>query len=481
MKINRISEYTWEIPKGEKEGMLVPARMFATETLMKDMDEGVFEQITNVAALPGIVGAALCMPDGHRGYGFPIGGVAAFRTDKGVISPGGIGFDINCGVTLLKTDITVDEVQPKIRKLVDRLFVSVPTGVGASGLIKLSKGEFKDVMVKGVDWCIEKGYGLKEDRDRIESLGCINGADPSKVGDRAIERGVKQLGTLGSGNHYLEIQVADPDKIYDKETARVFGIERKGQVLIMIHCGSRGFGHQVGTDYLRSFEGAMKRYGITVRDRELVCAPFHSHEGQAYYKAMLCAANMAFANRLMIVHRIREVFSDIFKRDPADLGMDIVYDVAHNIAKIERYKVKGREMELLVHRKGATRSFGPNHREIPEKYKKVGQPVLLGGSMETGSYLLAGTDKASVETFGSTSHGAGRVMSRHAAKKKVRGAELKKAMEAKGIFVKAASMSGLAEEAGLAYKDIDDVVEAIDCIGISRKVARLRPIGNIKG
>ncbi len=471
----------WEIPKSEKKGMRVPARIFATEKLMSSMDEGVFEQITNVATLPGIVDAAYCMPDGHRGYGFPIGGVAAFKTDKGVISPGGIGFDINCGMRLIKTDLTVNDVQPKIRELVDRLFHQIPAGVGAKGFVKLSVNKLKEVMERGVDWCIENGYGWSEDRERIESFGCIPGADSTKVSDRAIQRGINQLGTLGSGNHYLEVQVAHADRIYDKEAARAFGIEQEDQVMMMVHCGSRGFGHQIGTDYLKRFLDIMPKYGIKVIDRELASAPFSSPEGQDYYKAMLCAANFAFVNRQVIMHRVRQVFSDVFGRDARALGLEVIYDVAHNIAKVEKYKVNGKKMELLVHRKGATRSFGPEQKEIPERFRHVGQPVMLGGSMETGSYLMVGTDKAMEMTFGSTAHGAGRTMSRHAAKKKIWGKDLRKSMEERGIYVKAASMSGLAEEAGFAYKNIDDVVEAIDSIGISKKVIGLRPIGNIKG
>ncbi len=480
MRLKRISEYVWEIPKTEKEGMNVPALIFGTEKIVNNLEEGVFEQITNVACLPGIVRAALCMPDGHVGYGFPIGGVAAFRTDGGVISPGGIGFDINCGMRLVRTDLTVEEVQPRVKELVDRLFHRIPAGVGAKGLLRLTPSEFEEVMVKGVDWCIEKGYGWEEDRERIESYGRIPGADPSKVSKRAIERGLAQMGTLGSGNHYLEVQIVKGESIFDPEVARVFGI-REDQVVLMIHCGSRGFGHQIGTDYLKVFDSAMPKYGIKVRDRELACAPFTSPEGQDYYKAMVCAANAAFVNRQVILHRVREVLSDVFHRDPRDLGLEVVYDVAHNIAKVERHVVDGEEMEVLVHRKGATRSFGPGHPEIPEIYREVGQPVIIGGSMETGSYLLVGTEKAMKESFGSTAHGSGRTMSRHAAKRQIRGSELRQRMEERGIYVRAVTMSGLAEEAGFAYKNIDDVVEAVDRIGISRKVVKLKPIGNIKG
>jgi tRNA-splicing ligase RtcB len=480
MEIKKISDYIWEIPATEKEGMLVPARIYATEKLLGEMDKGVFEQVTNVACLPGIQKFSYCMPDGHWGYGFPIGGVAAFSREDGVISPGGIGFDINCGMRLIRTDLTVSEVKPRIRELIDILFKTVPAGVGSKGLVKLSVEEFKQVMIRGVNWCIEKGYGWEHDTERIEEYGCIPGADPSRVSEKAISRGISQLGTLGSGNHYLEIQVATPEKIFDKNMAKALGIF-ENQILVMVHCGSRGFGHQVATDYLKIFDTAMRKYGMVVRDRELACAPFNSPEGQDYYKAMACAANAAFANRQVIVHRVREGFSQVFGREPEELGMDIIYDVAHNVAKIETHEVDGEEKELLVHRKGSTRCFGPGRKEIPEIYRKIGQPVIVGGSMETGSYLLIGTEKAMKETFGSTMHGSGRTMSRTAAKKKVIGAELKKEMERAGIIVRAVSMADLAEEAGFAYKDISEVVDTMEMAGISRKVVGLRPIGNIKG
>lgn len=481
MKINKISDWIWEIPKTEKEGMRVPARIYASDVLLKDMDKGVFEQITNVACLPGIEKYALCMPDGHWGYGFPIGGVAAFDTENGIISPGGIGFDINCGMRLITTDLKVNEVKPRLQELLNELFRAVPAGVGAKGPLKVSVSEFKDIMKRGVDWCIENGYGWPGDSQRIEEGGRISGADPSKVSEKAISRGINQLGTLGSGNHYLEIQLVTIENIFDEKIAKVMGIKEKDQIVIMVHCGSRGFGHQVATDYLRVFDKAMKKYGMTVRDRELACAPFKSPEGSDYYKAMLCAANSAFANRQVITHRIRESFSKVFGVDAERLGIGIVYDVAHNIARVERYKIDGKEKELLVHRKGSTRSFGPGRKELPEIYRNVGQPVIVGGSMQTGSYLLVGTQRAMDETFGSTMHGAGRTMSRMAAKKSVRGDQLMRRMEEDGIIVKAASMSGLAEEAGIAYKDIAEVVETMDVLGISKKVVRLKPIGNIKG
>jgi len=481
MKINKISDWVWEIPKTEKEGMLVPARIFASDTLLESMDKGVFEQITNVACLPGIQKYALCMPDGHWGYGFPIGGVAAFDTEEGIISPGGIGFDINCGMRLITTNLKVDEVRPLLQSLINELYRAVPAGVGAKGDIKVSVSQLKEIMKRGAEWCIENGYGWPQDQQRIEENGHIPGADPSKVSEKAISRGINQLGTLGSGNHYLEIQLVTIENIFDEKIAKVMGIREKDQIVIMVHCGSRGFGHQIATDYLRVFDKAMKKYGMTVRDRELACAPFKSPEGSDYYKAMLCAANSAFANRQIITHRIRESFSKVFDADARKLGIEIVYDVAHNIARVERYKIDGREKEVLVHRKGSTRSFGPGRRELPEIYRDVGQPVIVGGSMQTGSYLLVGTQKAMEETFGSTMHGAGRTMSRSAAKKKVRGDQLIRTMAKDGILVKAASLSGLAEEAGIAYKDISEVVETMDVLGISKKVVQLKPIGNIKG
>ena len=481
MKINKISDWVWEIPKSEKEGMRVPARIYASDVLFENMDKGVFEQITNVACLPGIQKYALCMPDGHWGYGFPIGGVAAFDTENGIISPGGIGFDINCGMRLITTDLKINEVKPRLPELINELFRAVPAGVGSKGVIKASVSQLKDIMRRGAEWCIENGYGWPQDLQRIEEGGHIPGADPSKVSEKAISRGINQLGTLGSGNHYLEIQLVTTENIFDEKIAKVFGIKEKDQIVIMVHCGSRGFGHQVATDYLRVFDKAMKKYDMTVRDRELACAPFKSPEGSDYYKAMLCAANGAFANRQIITHRIRESFSKVFDTNAEKLGIEIVYDVAHNIARVERYKIDGKEKEVLVHRKGSTRSFGPGRRELPEIYREVGQPVIVGGSMQTGSFLLTGTEKAMEETFGSTMHGAGRTMSRSAAKKMVRGDQLMRTMAENGILVKAASMPGLAEEAGIAYKDISEVVETMDTLGISKKVVKLKPIGNIKG
>lgn len=479
--IKKISEAVWELPVTFKPGMRVPGRIFATEKLLRGMDDGVFEQLANVAMLPGILKYAYCMPDGHWGYGFPIGGVAAMDPEHGVISPGGIGFDINCGMRLVLTSLTYDEVKPKLHRLVDRLYERIPAGVGCSGFVKISKLEFCQVIEKGSLWCLENGYAWPEDIEFTEEGGCFPGADSSKVSQKAIERGFDQIGTLGSGNHYLEIQVARPENIFDAGLAKAFGIKKPDQVVVMFHCGSRGFGHQVATDYLQVFLLVMEnKYGIKVVDRELACAPFRSPEGADYFAAMKCAVNMAFANRQVILHRIREVFSELFGRPARDLGMEMVYDVAHNTAKLETHVIDGKKREVLVHRKGSTRALGPGSRDLPEKYRETGQPVIIGGSMETGSYLLAGVEGGK-ESFFSTAHGSGRTMSRHKAKKSYRGTILQKEMALRGIYVRSASMSGLAEEAGAAYKNIDEVVEATEKAGLSRPVVRLLPVGNIKG
>ncbi len=479
--MNQISEVVWEIPKSYKKGMLTPARIIATRKILQEMDEQVYEQLTNVATLPGLINHALCMPDGHSGYGFPIGGVAAMDAETGVISPGGIGFDINCGMRLVLTNLTADDVKPHLKKLVDELFLKVPAGVGSKGFVKLSHNEFKEAVEYGAKWCVEKGYGWEEDLNRIEEDGCMEGADSSKISMRSIQRGVDQIGTLGSGNHYLEIQVVKPEFIFDEDAAKTLGIF-PNQVVIMFHCGSRGFGHQVATDYLQTFLSVMhSKYGIQILDRELACAPFNSPEGRNYFAGMKCAVNMSFMNRQVILHRIREVFSSIFASEPEDLGLHMVYDVAHNTAKLEKHIVNGEKKEVLVHRKGATKAFGPYSEGLPPEFAKLGQPVIIGGSMETGSYLLLGTDTAMKESFGSTCHGSGRTMSRTRARHLFRGDKLQRDMERRGIYVKSVSYSGLAEEAGPAYKDIDEVVKAVDLAGISKKVVRFIPIGNIKG
>ncbi len=481
--LTRISDAIWEIPVSFKPGMRVPARIYGTEKLIREMDETVYDQITNVATLPGIVRSAFCMPDGHFGYGFPIGGVAAMDPkDRGVISPGGIGFDINCGMRLVATNLTLSDVQPRLKQLVDRLYERVPSGVGCTGFVKLSKNEFRKVAAEGARWCAREGFAWNEDLELTEENGCVAGADPSKTSDRAVDRGFNQIGTLGSGNHYLEIQVARPENVYDPDLAAAFGITIPNQIVVMFHCGSRGFGHQIATDYLKLLLGTMEsKYGIPIRDRELACAPFESQEGKDYFAAMNCAINMSFANRQVILHRVREVFSEVFARPADRLGMHMVYDVTHNTAKLERHDLgDGRVKTLLVHRKGATRAFAAGMEGIPDRYRKVGQPVIIGGSMETGSYLLAGV-ASGAQTFFSTAHGSGRTMSRTKARKLKGGRDLQREMEGRGIYVRTASYSGLAEEAGNAYKDIDEVVGASARGGLSKRVVRFVPIGNVKG
>lgn len=479
--IRKLSDTLWELPADYKNGMRVSSRIYASDNLISGMDDGVFEQVTNVATLPGIVGHSFCMPDGHWGYGFPIGGMAAMDPAAGVISPGGIGFDINCGMRLLRTNLTWNDVKPNLRELVDKLFKRVPAGVGSSGFVRIGKDEFREVVEKGSRWCLDKGFAVPEDIEYTEEHGCIDGADASKVSAKAVERGFKQIGTLGSGNHYLEIQVAKPHNIYDPALAESFGITLPNQVVIMLHCGSRGFGHQVATDYLELFLDVMHRkYNLKTPERELACAPFSSEEGQDYFAAMKCAINMSYINRQVISHRIREVFSDVFHTSPEDLGMSLIYDIAHNTAMLERHVVDGAERELLVHRKGATRAFGPGHSALPPAYRESGQPVIIGGSMETGSYLLAGLATGK-ETFFTTAHGSGRTMSRTKAKKQFSGKQLQKDLENRGVYIRTASFAGLAEEAGAAYKNIDDVVEATEQAGISKRVVRFTPVGNIKG
>lgn len=477
----RVAETIWEIPPTAKPGMRVPARIYATPELLATMDDGVFDQVTNVATLPGIVSYAFCMPDGHWGYGFPIGGVAAMDPDAGVISPGGIGFDINCGMRLVRTKLIFDEIQARIPQLVDALYKRVPAGVGGRGFLKLSDADFAAIAERGAQWCVEHGYGWPEDLDRTEERGAIAGADVTKVSPRALERGRQQVGTLGSGNHYLEIQVVRPQDVFDPEAAAVMGINLPNQIAIMFHCGSRGFGHQIASDYIQHFLPLMQRkFGIDVPDRDLACAPFASSEGEAYFAAMKCGINMSFANRQMILHRIREVFADILQRDARDLGLEMVYDVAHNTAKLEEHEVNGRKRRLLVHRKGATRAFAAGMPDVPPVFRALGQPVIIGGSMETGSYLLRGVPSGQ-QTFFTTAHGSGRTMSRKQAKKQFHGKQLEHDLAARGIYIRSVSYAGLAEEAGPAYKDITAVIAATEQAGLSRAVARFTPIGNVKG
>ncbi|MFH0847098.1 MAG: RtcB family protein, partial [Chloroflexota bacterium] len=476
----KVDDYHWRIPKSYKAGMRVPGLIYADQKMLADiLEEQALEQVANVAFLPGIIGYSLAMPDIHWGYGFPIGGVAAMRLEDGVVSPGGVGFDINCGVRLLRTNLTREEVLPKIKELVDALYTSVPSGLASEGKIRLRRGEIDEVLVLGARWAVEMGYGRPEDLETTEERGEMKDADPERVSKRAKERGTPQLGTLGSGNHFLEVALVD--QIYEPETARAMGIDRLDQVMLLIHCGSRGLGHQTAADYIQKMIEAMAEYKIDVPDRQLACAPVKSPEGQAYLGAMRCAANYAWANRQCIAHWVRESFCRVMGKCEADAGLEMVYDVAHNIAKIEEHTINGRREKLCVHRKGATRAFPAGHPELPAKYLKVGQPVLIPGDMGRVSYVLVGTEQAMRETFGSTCHGAGRVRSRAAAKRAVRGSDILKELTARGITVRTGSMAGLAEEASIAYKDVASVVGVTEHTGISRAIARTRPIGVIKG
>ncbi|MBS3814955.1 MAG: RtcB family protein [Hadesarchaea archaeon] len=479
-EIERIDEFHWEIPKSYKKGMRVPARIFASASLLEELKEDLtLEQATNVAFLKGIQKYSVTLPDGHQGYGFPIGGVAATDAEEGVISPGGVGYDINCGVRLLRTDLDKSDIESKIKNLVEKLFNKVPSGVGSKSNVKLSKSQLNEVLEQGAKWCVENGYGWDEDLDRLEANGQLSGADASSVSSKAKGRGMPQVGSLGSGNHFLEVQYVD--EVFDQEAAEAFGIPDEGQVTVMIHTGSRGFGHQVCSDSLRKMEKAAKKYDIDLPDRELVNVPLSSPEGQSYFSEMACAANFAWANRQMITHWTREVFQDLFNQSPEDLGLNIVYDVAHNIAKFEEHEVDGKKKELCVHRKGATRAFPPGHTEVPQKYRDIGQPVLIPGDMGTASYVMVGTEKGMNETFGSTAHGSGRKMSRTGAKKEFWGGDVKKELAKEGIYVKATHGSVIAEEAPGAYKSVDEVARASRDIGIANLVAKLRPMGVAKG
>jgi tRNA-splicing ligase RtcB (3'-phosphate/5'-hydroxy nucleic acid ligase) len=477
--LQRLSPYLYEIPQDWREDMRVPARLYASEAMLEDMaTDRSLEQLVNTATLPGIVGHALAMPDAHQGYGFPIGGVAATALPDGVLSPGGVGYDINCGVRVLTTQLDADEVRPQMDALMDALSSQVPVGVGSSGAVRVSSRELEAVLRDGAEWAVRKGYGLRRDLEHTEDGGRMDAADPSKVSERALERGVDQIGTLGSGNHFLEVDRVT--EVYDDEAAEAMGL-RRGCVCVWIHCGSRGLGHQVCTDAVRAMQSAMKKYDITVPDRELVCAPFRSDEAQAYFAAMACAANYAWANRQVIAHAVRESLMRVFGSKVRHDDLPMLYDVCHNIAKVERHTVDGQEMELCVHRKGATRAFGPGHPDVPEALRELGQPVLIPGDMRSGSYVLVGTEQGMADTFGSSCHGAGRVMSRTQARKQVRGHTLREELEHAGIVVRAGSMSGFAEEGPHAYKDVNLVVDVVHEAGIARKVARTQPMGIIKG
>lgn len=476
--VTKIDDNTWEVPKEYQQGMRVPGRIFVSESLMHGLEKQTLDQVANVATLPGIQKYSMAMPDAHLGYGFPIGGVAAFDKEEGVISPGGVGFDINCGVRLIRTNLQEEDVRPHIKELMSRLFRDIPSGVGSKSRIRASDSELNDAFTQGSRWAVEAGYGVEADIEHCEGSGFIEGADPSKVSDKARKRGKPQFGTLGSGNHFLEIQYVD--KLYDSDAASTFGLE-EGQVTIMIHCGSRGAGHQICTDHLRVLSQAVKKYGIDLPDKQLACAPAQSNEAQNYFKAMACGANYAWANRQVITHWTREVFERFFGKDMDELGMDLVYDVAHNVAKLEEHMIDGKKKEVYVHRKGATRAFPPGHHDVPTAYRAVGQPVLIPGSMGTASYVLHGAEAAMDISFGSACHGAGRVMSRSHAKHEFYGEDVRKSLEARGITVKATHPSVIAEEAPGVYKSSSDVVNVVHNVGIAKKVARVLPMGVAKG
>ncbi|HUI67615.1 MAG TPA: RtcB family protein [Nitrospirota bacterium] len=471
--VHRINDYLWEIPKqGE---MRVPGRIFASEKLIRDMDEKVREQVTNVAMLPGIQVASIAMPDAHWGYGFPIGGVAAFDPDEGgIISMGGVGFDISCGVRTMKTGMTREEIMPRLKTLVDELFRRVPAGLGSEGLIKLTPGQIDEMLLGGAEWALRKGYGVKEDLAYIEEHGRIDGAEPDHVSDTAKKRQYREMGTLGSGNHYLEVQVVAD--IYDERTAQAMGL-RKDDVVVSVHCGSRGLGHQIGTDYLKSLAFTLQKYNISIKDRELACAPINSPEGKRYFGAMSAGINCALANRQIITHLVREIFTEVYPEG----RIKMLYDISHNTCKVETHTVNGKKKRLHVHRKGATRAFGPDQIDLPVEYRNVGQPVLIGGTMGTSSYILVGTKEGMQSAFGSACHGAGRAMSRTQAKKRWHGREVVKDLEGIGILVRGHSYAGIAEEAPESYKDVTEVVEAAHHANLARKVARVKPIACVKG
>ncbi|MBW2608257.1 MAG: RtcB family protein [Deltaproteobacteria bacterium] len=477
MELRKIDKYRWEVPKTG--AMRVPGIIYATEQMLKgEKQNEPLKQVANVATLPGILKASMAMPDMHWGYGFPIGGVAAFDWETGIISPGGVGYDINCGVRLATTALVEKEVRPKLKDLVNALYQNIPSGVGSTGSIKLSVKEEKKVLKQGSRWAVRQGLGNDMDIEHTEDNGCMPNADPDVLSNRALERGRKQLGTLGSGNHFIEVGVVEA--VYDQKTANVFGLF-EGQVTLMLHTGSRGLGYQICDDFLAYMAKHVNKLGFNLPDRQLSCAMIQSEQGMRYYNAMACGANYAWANRQILLHRSRDVFSKVFSIGPRDLQMNLVYDVCHNIAKKEEHVIDGKNRFVCVHRKGATRSFPPGHPAVCDDYRDVGQPILIPGDMGTSSYVLAGTQKAMEETFGSTCHGAGRVMSRKAAKKASKGRAIQRELEDKGIFVRWTGRSTLAEEMPDAYKDISQVVEVVHGAGISKKVAKLRPIAVVKG
>lgn len=476
MEIEKIKDCIWEIKKTGN--MKVPVHVYAKENVLELMKrDRTFNQISNVASLPGIINKAMVMPDGHEGYGFPIGGVAAFDMEEGIISPGGVGFDINCGVRLIATNLTKKDVIPLKKKLVDELYSEIPSGVGSKSRLRFNTNELHEAVTNGVNWAIEKGYGTKTDATHCEEDGCMQGADFEALSEKAIKRGKPQFGTLGAGNHFLEIDVVQD--ILDTDVANKFNL-RQDQVVVQIHSGSRGFGHQICSDSIQDLRKAVKKYDLQISDPQLVCAPLGSDEADKYIKAMKCAVNYAFINRHMMMHWTRHVFDKVFGKDTSE-DMKLVYDVCHNIAKFEKHKVNGKMQDLCIHRKGATRAFAKGREELPNDYINVGQPVLIPGSMGTSSYVLVGQEYAMENTWGSTCHGAGRVMSRKGAITKLKGRNLKNELMNKGIYVKSSSDEMLLEEAPDAYKNIDDVISSVQTAGISRPVARMVPIGVVKG
>ncbi|MCW4020973.1 MAG: RtcB family protein [Candidatus Bathyarchaeota archaeon] len=479
--LERIDEYAWRIPQSYKPGMRVPGFVLADEQLLEKMrTDRTLNQCANVTHLPGIYKHAITLPDGHEGYGFPIGGVAATDYEEGVISPGGVGYDINCGVRLLTTNLSEKDVQPKLREIAGLIFRNVPSGLGSRRKdLRVSVHELDRLVMEGVPRMVDQGYGWPEDINHCEEKGHMKLADPDKVSSTAKKRGLTQIGTLGSGNHFLEVQKVD--KIYNPNVAEAFGLTHEGQVTAMIHCGSRGFGHQTCSDYLRVAERAVDKYRISLPDRELACAPGTSDEGQDYFKAMSCAVNYAFVNRQMVTHWVRQSFEEVFQTPAEKMGLNLVYDVAHNIAKIEEHMIGNKQVKVWIHRKGATRAFPPDHPDVPPDYRKVGQPVLIPGSMGTSSYVLVGAPKAMEVSFGSTAHGAGRMMSRSAAKRRFWGGDVRKDLESRGIIVRSARAVVLAEEADPAYKDVDRVAAVSDAVGIATRVARLVSLAVIKG
>jgi tRNA-splicing ligase RtcB len=475
----KINDYLWEIPKSYHDDMRVPVRVYADDELLEDaLGDASIQQAVNVASLPTLIGHVVVMPDVHQGYGMPIGGVMAAPLPSGIISPGSVGYDINCGVRLLASHASHDEVKDHIGDLATALYRNCPSGVGSEGHIRLSHDEFTDMLRQGSKWALKQGYARREDLDHTEEFGTMPGADPVKVSERAIKRGRPQIGTLGAGNHFIEVDRVT--SIFDEEAARVLGLF-EDQIVVQIHCGSRGFGHQVCTDYVSDFQAAVRKYGIQLPDRELVCAPLDSPEGKDYLGAMACAANYAFANRQVLAHLIRRSFEEVLAGKVKDFDLHQVYDIAHNMGKIEEHMIGGRPIKICVHRKGATRAFGPGSDVLPPDLKPIGQPVLIPGSMGTASWVLLGTAGSMEQSFGSTCHGAGRVMSRSKAKKVIRGEKLRDELQGRGIMVRAGSMPGLAEEAPQAYKDVDRVIEVVSKAGIARKVARLEPVAVIKG